>query len=85
MPHPCDDRRFGPLLHRNPFRSGNCAATYWRGVISNNLGEAMRKVGMVGMKRQEVHHGFREVFDIRLLGLLPSLGVSIFAFGKALR
>lgn len=39
---------------------------------------------MVGMKGKERQHGSREVFDVSLLGLLTSLGIGFFAFGKAL-
>lgn len=84
MPHPSDDGGFGTLLNRNSLCTGDGAASDWRGMIGNHLGEPLGKIGMAGMRGEEAHHGSREVFDVNLLGLLPSLGVGFFAFCKTL-
>ena len=84
MAHPSNDGGFGPLLDRNSFRSGDGATSDRRCMIGHNTSETLRKIGVVGVKAKKRHDGPGEVFNVNLLGLLPSLGIGFFAFGKAL-
>ncbi len=85
MTHPRNDGGFGSLLDRDSFCSCHGPATNRGGVIGHNTSKPLSKIGMVGMEGEKRHDRSGEVFDVDLLGLLPSLGIGFFAFCKALR
>lgn len=54
-------------------------------MICDGLGKPLGEVRVDRVKGEKRQHGFREVFDIRLLDLLTSPGIGFLAFRKTLR
>jgi hypothetical protein len=49
-------RRFGTLFDRNPFCSGDGAASNWGGMIGHGTGESICDVGVGRVEGQERHY-----------------------------
>ncbi len=81
VPHPSDHRRLGPLLDRDAFRAGDGAAAHRRGMFGDGFGQPLCEIGVIGMEVKKCHDGPEEILDVNLLGLLPPLGIRLFAFG----
>ena len=53
VPHPGDHGSFGPLLDRDTFGPGHCAAANRRGMIGDGSCHSIAKIGVIFMKAQE--------------------------------
>ena len=85
MAHPGNHGSLGPLFHRDALGPGPCPAPDRRGVFGHGTGQALRKVCMEGMKRQEGHHCPEEVLNVPGLGLATAAGNGFFFLGVGVR
>ncbi len=84
MPHPGDNRRLGPLRHRNTFRSRYSATAHRGGVICNPLRQNMRLLLISGMKPQKSNHLIVKGIHIGQMLDLPSCQIRL-AFSGVFR
>jgi hypothetical protein len=66
-------------------RPGHSAAPYRRGVVGHGPCQAVGKLGVARVKRQERHHRREEVLDVLGLGLVAAAGVGLLAPRVAFR
>lgn len=74
VPHPGDDRRFGPLLDGNPLRSGNSPAPDRSGVGGDRLGQLLCGGFIPVMKPEKGDYRTLKIFDVGRLDGFPSAG-----------
>ena len=74
VPHPRDDRRFGTLLDRDPFRSGHRSASYGGRMLRNGDSDLSCQVLVPLVEIEKCKNRVGKLVDVFVLSLLPTFG-----------